>query len=154
MKKLNKEKVSYTDILNEYNEKIFETNSNTIKFKSESVKILEELTASLNYSVRQFVGRLLESVSDDLIHEKIVNTVLGIYAYLKEMPYNYELVYLVVFLLGFCNEVYCYFIVTRFIERVFPQYLKIEKVKKDNLLSHELKMVIDMYKVLLKKTEK
>ena len=58
------------------------------------------------------------------------------------------------FLLCFCNEMNCYFIVTRFIEKVFPQYLKIEKVQKDNILNHELKMIIDMYKVLVKKIEK
>jgi hypothetical protein len=54
----------------------------------------------------------------------------------------------------FCNEFHCYFIVTRFIEKVYPQYLRMEHLKKDNLLSHELKIIIDMYKLLIRKIEK
>jgi hypothetical protein len=83
-----------------------------------------------------------------------MQTIIAIYAYLKGMPYTYELVYIVFYLLCFCNEFDCYFIVTRYIEKIFPQYFKIDKNKKDNLLTHELKMIIDMYKILLKKSDK
>jgi hypothetical protein len=32
--------------------------------------------------------------------------------------------------------------------------MRIDKLKKDHQLSHELKMIIDMYRILLKKTDK
>lgn len=80
-----------------------------------------------------------------------MQVMIGIYAYLKDVPYTSELVYLVFFLLCFCNEYDCYFIITRYIEKIFPQYFKMGNSKKDNLLTHELRVIIDMYKVLLKK---
>jgi hypothetical protein len=44
--------------------------------------------------------------------------------------------------------------VTRLIEKIYPQYLRIEKLKKDNLLAHEMKILIDMYKLLVGKVQK
>jgi hypothetical protein len=38
----------------------FQTNGNTIKFKSESAKICQELFRTYNYSMRQFIGKLTE----------------------------------------------------------------------------------------------
>lgn len=78
----------------------------------------------------------------------------AIYGYLIGMPYTLQLVYVVFFLLCFCSEFDCYFITTRYIEKIFPQFMRIDKLKKDHQLSHELKMIIDMYRILLKKTDK
>jgi len=61
---------------------------------------------------------------------------IALFAYLKAMPFIAELIYFVVYLLCFCSEFQCYFIISRFIEKVYPQYLRIEQMKRDNLLSH------------------
>jgi len=97
---------------------------------------------------------MIEEVSTDLFSDKIIQTMTAIYGYLAELPYTNELVYVVLFLLCFCSEFDCYFIVTRYIEKIFPQFQRIDKLKKDNLLAHELKMLLDMYKILLKKSDK
>lgn len=86
--------------------------------------------------MRQFTGLITEKVSSSLFEQKITETMIAIFAYLKSMPYTYELVYIVYFLLCFCDEVDCYFIVTRYIEKIFPQFCKLDKLKKDNLLTH------------------
>lgn len=58
MKKINKERLNFQDIINEYEEMKFQSNSNTIKFKSQSKKLCEELFNTYHYSMRQFIGKM------------------------------------------------------------------------------------------------
>lgn len=111
-----------------------------------------ELFESYNYSLRHFMGLMTELIDkekarrEQYTRKKIERVLHAVYAYLKELPYIAELAYLVAFLLCFANEHHCYFIVTRLIGKVYPQYLKIYKMSRDNiLLSNELKVLVEMY---------
>lgn len=95
--------MSYNDILKEYNEKVFENNPNSIKFRRESGRILDELFPSYNYSLRQFIGRLTEDLGDQIVNDKITNIMVAVYVYLKDLPFVYELIYIVAFISCFCN---------------------------------------------------
>jgi hypothetical protein len=63
------------------------TNANTIRFKSQSVRLFEELFASYNYSMRHFMGELTGEVSDRLVQEKAGNVMTAVYAYLPDLPF-------------------------------------------------------------------
>jgi hypothetical protein len=67
---------------------------------------------------------------------------LAVYGYLKNIPYVPELIYLVIFVLCFSSEHNAYFLVSRLIEKVYPQYFRVRKMKKDNLLANELKVIL------------
>lgn len=67
---------------------------------------------------------------------------VGIYGKIKALPYIPELIYLVAFFLCFANEAHTYFIVTRMIEKIYPQYVRVKKMQKDNLLASTLKTIL------------
>lgn len=115
MKKINKERLNFQDIINEYEEMKFKSNSNTIQFKSQSKKLCEELFSTYHYSMRQFIGKMTEEIRNETIYQSVSNVMLALFAYLKEMPYAPELIYFVVYLLCFCSQFQCYFIISRFI---------------------------------------
>jgi len=78
---------------------------------------------------------------------------LAVYGYSKNLPYIPELIYLVVFILCFSSEYSAYYLVSRLIEKVYPQYVRVRKMKKDNLLANELKVILELYKILAPKAD-
>lgn len=125
LKRQNKNRQSFEKIINEYEEQKWVTNDNIIRAKAEKIRLNELLYKQFNYSLRQFVARVLESVRSELVESSLKNVLVAIYAQLKNISYTQELIPFVLFLLCFCNESQCYFIVTRFIEKTFPQYQKL-----------------------------
>ena len=67
---------------------------------------------------------------------------VAVYARVKTLPYVVELIYVAIFFLCFANEAHTYFIISRLIEKVYPQYIRVKKMKKDNLLQSSLKTIL------------
>lgn len=128
IKKLNKEKKSYSQILTEYTECLSVTNESVLKFKRESKTILAELFPSYNYSFRNFVASI-RSNSDDF-EEKLVNVGVAVLGRLPGLLFFPEFIYVVVFFLSFASEAHAFLIITNLIEKVFPLYQNIKKLKR------------------------
>lgn len=109
------------------------TNENVLKFKRESRNILAELFTSYNYSMRNFIAVVRNQ--DDGFEEKVVNVSIAILGRLPGLPYFPELAYVIIFFLSFASECHAYLIVSAFIEKVFPLYQSVKKLRRDNLLN-------------------
>lgn len=97
---------------------------------------------------------MTEKVNSSIVETKVFNVMLAIFARVKTLPYIPQLVYLTVFFLCFANEAHTYFIITRIIEKIHPQYIRANKMKRDNLLSSSLKSVLEMYKVCVERVDR
>lgn len=64
-------------------------------------------------------------MNPETIYQSLLNITVALYAYLKKMPYTYELVYMVVFVLCFCSETHTFFILSRLIDKIYPQYMRL-----------------------------
>jgi hypothetical protein len=113
VKKLNKEKKSYSQILTEYTECLALTNDSVLRFKRESKSILAELFPSYNYSFRNFVC-VVRSANDDF-EEKLVNVCVAVLGRLPGLTYFPEFVYVVVFFLSFSSEAHAFLIITNLV---------------------------------------
>jgi len=125
LKRQNKNRQSFEKIINEYEEQKWVTNDNIIRAKAEKIRLNELLYKQFNYSLRQFIARVLESVRSELVESSLKNVLVAIYAQLKNISYTQELIPFVLFLMCFYNDSQCYFILTIFIEKTFPQYQKL-----------------------------
>lgn len=152
VKKLNKEKKSYTQIFTEYTECLAVTNEGVLRFKRESKSILAEIFASYNYSFRNFIC-IVRSNNDDF-EDKVVNVSVAVLGRLPSLVFFPEFIYVVVFFLSFSNEAHAFLIITNLIEKVFPLYQNIKKLKRENLLSRELRVIVKMTEVLAETTNK
>ena len=104
LKRQNKNRQSFEKIINEYEEQKWVTNDNIIRAKAEKIRLNELLYKQFNYSLRQFIARVLESVRSELVESSLKNVLVAIYAQLKNISYTQELIPFVLFLLCLCNE--------------------------------------------------
>ena len=141
--------------MNEYTDSLtLVTNDNTIRFKRDSEVIMDDFIASCHYSLRDFIHLMTHSINPDIFHNKVIAVMTGVYARLPSLPYVPELVYLCVFFLSFANEAHSYFIMSRLIEKIYPQYVRVKKMKKDNLLSSSLKTILEMYRICVDRVDR
>ena len=123
-----------------------------LKFKRESKSILAELFPSYNYSFRNFMC-IVRNSSDDF-DEKLVNVCVAVLGRLPGLLFFPEFVYVVVFFLSFSSEAHAFLIITKLVEKVFPLYQNIKKLKRENLLNRELRIIVKMTEVLAATTNK
>ena len=97
---------------------------------------------------------LTNDIKLEIVYGKIIGVMVAVYARVRNLPYVPELVYLVVFFLSFASEAHSYFIITRLIEKVYPQYVRVKKMKKDNLLSSSLKTILEMYRICIDRVDR
>jgi hypothetical protein len=116
--------------------------------------MLKDLMESYNYSLRHFIQVITDGVNPQIVETKIRNVMLSIFARVKTLPYIPELIYLTVFFLCFANEAHTYFIITRMIEKIYPQYVRVNKMQKDNLLASTLKTILEMYRICVGKVDR
>lgn len=86
--------------------------------------------------------------------EKVMNVSVAVLGRLPDLGFFPEFVYLVVFFLSFSSESQAFLIITNFIEKVFPLYQNVKKLKKENLLSREMRIIVRMIEVLAETTNK
>lgn len=153
--KLNKEHKEYDEIINEYTDSLTTiTNENTIRFKRDSEAIMADLIDSCHYSLRHFLYTITDGIKRQIIDAKIVSVMTGVYARVGSLPYVPELIYVAAFFLCFASEAHSYFIITRMVEKVYPQYVRVKKLKKDNLLSSSLKTILEMYRLCVDRVDR
>ena len=109
---------------------------------------------SYNFSLRHYVKVMTNGISTDLFQTKIKNVMISMFGRVKSLPYVPELIYLATFFLTFANEAHAYFIITRLIEKIYPQYVRVKRMKKDNLLSSSLRTILEMYRVCVDRVDR